>query len=138
MAERVASAAAAKCLARPRLRERPGSPRLGGDHAENLAMLLIRSVAVIRMVPRIICVARSPNGQIPPPVRVKRAVELVAARSTPDLRSSTYIFQPQPRGSREVHAGRFARPKLRDSIARRSRKGALGAAGFSVEPASSV
>ena len=93
MAERVASAAAAKCLARPRLRERPGSPRLGGDHAETLAMLLIRSVAVIRMVPRIICVARSPGGQIPPPVRVKRAVELVAACSTPDLRSSTCIFR---------------------------------------------
>ena len=83
-------------------RGRPGweaiTPRI-------LAMLLIRSVAVMRMVPRIICVARSPGGQIPPPVRVKRAVELVAAHSTPDLRSSIYIFRSRTSARASSHAG---------------------------------
>ena len=90
----VASAAAAKCLARPpRLLERPGSPRLGGDHAENFGNVIDPKCGCHTHGSAHNLRRAESGGQIPPPVRVKRAVELVAARSTPDLRSSTCIFR---------------------------------------------
>ena len=75
-----------------------------GAWARRSMMLAAYLSDAARMVPCIICVARSSDGQIPPPVRVKRAVLAEGTEAVGPLQAATrsitivFVLVPDPVG----------------------------------------